>query len=327
MGSDNPDTEPGGGNRIAFGPVPSRRLGRSLGINNIPPKHCSYSCVYCQVGPTASPEIEPRAFYTPERIREAVERQVEAVLATGERIDYLTFVPDGEPTLDANLAEAIGALRPLGIPVAVISNASLTWRGAVRAALRRADWVSLKVDTVDERCWRRINRAHPDLRLDRILAGIETLGGEFAGELVTETMLVAGVNDDDASVEAVAGFLERLSPSIAYLAVPTRPGAESGVVPPSEQRVTEAYQLLSGRVPRVEYLIGYEGNAFASSGDVVEDLLSITAVHPMREEAVRALLSRAGAEWTVVEALIRRGLLKETRYGERRFYVRRMAPR
>lgn len=110
---------------IAFGPVPSRRLGQSLGINNIPPKSCSYSCVYCQVGPTRETESAPRAFHPPEEIARAVTARVRAVERAGERIDYLTFVPDGEPTLDANLREAVSLLRPLGYPVAVITNASL----------------------------------------------------------------------------------------------------------------------------------------------------------------------------------------------------------
>ena len=96
---------------IAFGPAPSRRLGHSLGINNIPAKHCSYSCVYCQVGATRSPEIIPRAFYSPAQILQEVQERVDAVRSRNEPIDYLTFVPDGEPTLDITLGAAIDALR------------------------------------------------------------------------------------------------------------------------------------------------------------------------------------------------------------------------
>ena len=100
-----------------FGPVPSRRLGRSLGINNIPPKICSYSCVYCQLGRTLRMEIKRRAFYEPEELIRAVRERVEEFREGGERIDYLTFVPDGEPTLDSNLGEEIAALKDLGIGV------------------------------------------------------------------------------------------------------------------------------------------------------------------------------------------------------------------
>ncbi|MFO7742846.1 MAG: radical SAM protein, partial [Anaerolineae bacterium] len=131
---------------IAFGPVPSRRLGRSLGINNIPPKICTYSCAYCQLGRTIKMEVERRPFYEPEDILRHVQDKVEKSEGAGEAIDYLTFVPDGEPTLDANLGHEIELLQPLGIKIAVISNASLVWREDVREELGQADWVSLKVD-------------------------------------------------------------------------------------------------------------------------------------------------------------------------------------
>jgi len=112
---------------IAFGPVPSRRLGQSLGINNVPLKTCSYSCVYCQVGRTPRTATEPSAFHDPGELVSEVASRVREVLGRGGRVDFLTFVPDGEPSLDAHLGEAIEGLRPLGIPIAVISNGSLAW--------------------------------------------------------------------------------------------------------------------------------------------------------------------------------------------------------
>ena len=135
---------------IAFGPVPSRRLGRSLGINNIPPKVCSYSCAYCQVGKTIQMEAQRRPYYSPQEIYEEVKEKVESSRSQGLAIDYLTFVPDGEPTLDANLGKEIDMLKPLGIKMAVISNASLIWDESVREDLKKADWVSVKVDALDE---------------------------------------------------------------------------------------------------------------------------------------------------------------------------------
>jgi wyosine [tRNA(Phe)-imidazoG37] synthetase (radical SAM superfamily) len=135
---------------IAFGPVPSRRLGRSLGINNIPPKICTYSCVYCQVGRTHKLQVERRPFYEPQEVLRDVRAKVEKAREAGEPIEYLTFVPDGEPTLDVHLGQEIELLRPLGLPIAVISNTSLIWRQDVREDLMGADWVSLKVDAVEE---------------------------------------------------------------------------------------------------------------------------------------------------------------------------------
>lgn len=309
---------------LIFGPVPSRRLGRSLGINNIPPKACSYSCVYCQLGPTPATEITPRPFYEPRHIRREVEQHLRQARETGEPIDYLTFVPDGEPTLDLQLGETIELLRPLGIPIAVISNASLIWKEEVRGILDTADWVSLKVDAIDESLWRSINRPHPALDHQTILNGMLTFARSFKGRLATETMLVSGVNDGDSAAGALAGFLMELAPDQAYLSIPTRPPSERTVQAPDEGTLNRVFQIINRQVKKLELLTGYEGNAFASTGDVTEDLLAITAVHPMREEAVSELLTKTGTHWRLVEQLIADGQLKRTEYQGRIFYVRRL---
>ncbi|ABQ27618.1 radical SAM protein [Geotalea uraniireducens] len=308
---------------IVFGPVPSRRLGRSLGINNITPKVCTYSCVYCQVGRTIKTQVDRRAFYWPEEIAAEVENKVRVARENGEQIDYLTFVADGEPTLDINLAREIELLRPLGIRIAVITNASLIWRSDVAEALRKANWVSLKVDTVREDVWRKLNRPSPLLEFMDLLTGMIGFAKRYGGELATETMLVKGLNDAEEHLELLADFLMALKPAKAYLAIPTRPPAELWVKPPSEETVNRAFQILRRKVERVELLTGYEENAFACMGDVAEDLLAITAVHPMREEAVRELLAKAGGDWAVVKKLIDSGLLAETEYEGRKYYLQR----
>ena len=312
---------------IAFGPVPSRRLGRSLGVNNIPPKVCTYACVYCQLGRTIKMQADRRAFYEPGEILEAVQDKVGRVGGIGEPIDYLTFVPDGEPTLDVNLGREIELLKPLGIRIAVITNASLIWREDVREALMKADWVSLKLDSTREEVWRRINRPHGTLQPASILDGMLEFAKAYRGELATETMLVEGVNDSDDHVREVADFLARLKPARAYLAIPTRPPAEEWVRPPGEEGINRAYQILNEKTDQVEYLIGYEGNAFAFTGNVEEDLLSITAVHPMREEAVSEFLARARADSSIVRTLINQGQLIETEYEGRKFYMRKLDER
>jgi wyosine [tRNA(Phe)-imidazoG37] synthetase (radical SAM superfamily) len=308
--------------RIVFGPVPSRRLGRSLGINNIPPKACSYGCVYCQVGPTGKRNTQRQAFYDPQEILQQVTSLLDALRQRGEPVDWLSFVPDGEPTLDIHLAETIDLLRPLGLPIAVISNASLVWMQEVRFALAKADWLSLKVDAVDPDVWRRVNGPAPRLHLPDILNGILAMAQEFRGTLTTETLLVSGVNDSAASVEAVADYLTGVHPSVAYLAAPTRPPADHRVRPPDELSLTRAYETMSARLPRVEYLINYEGNSFACTGEVEQDLLAIAAVHPVREDALRELLAKAGAGWDLVEGLISAGALRAVDHGGHRFYLR-----
>jgi wyosine [tRNA(Phe)-imidazoG37] synthetase (radical SAM superfamily) len=309
---------------IAFGPVPSRRLGRSLGVNNIPPKVCTYSCIYCQLGRTLKMQMDRRAFYEPERIVSTVRDKVARTREAGESIDYLTFVPDGEPTLDVHLGREIELLQPLGLPIAVISNASLIWQQDVREALMGTDWVSLKVDAVEEESWRRIDRPHGSLELTPILEAALAFARDYRGELVTETMLVTGVNDGERQLRALSAFLARLQPEHAYLSVPTRPPAEPWAQAPDEQVVNRAYHILGKEVEQVEYLIGYEGNAFAFTGNVKEDLLSITAVHPMRQDAVSDYLARAGATWPVVQRLLAGGELIEAEHGGHTFYLRRL---
>lgn len=170
---------------IAFGPVRSRGLGWSLGINNVP-------------------------------------------------VDYATFVPDGEPTLDLHLGEAIRGVAGRGLKVAILTNGGLLWRDDVREELTAADLVSVKVDTVDEPTWRRLNRPIGNLRLETVLDGMRSFAADYHGDLVTETTLVAGINDDDgALIEQTARFIGALEPVRAYVAIPTRPPVEPWVRAPS----------------------------------------------------------------------------------------------
>ena len=308
---------------IAFGPVPSRRLGRSLGINNIPPKVCTYACVYCQVGKTTRMEVDRARFYDPEKIYRDVERKVAQAQQKGESVDYLTFVPDGEATLDAHLGQEIELLKSLGLKVAVITNGSLIWRKEVRADLAKADWVSFKIDSTHGKTWRRINCPQRTLKQKTILSGMVEFANDYSGTLVTETMLVRSLNDSAKSLRKIAVFLNHLQPHKAYLAVPTRPPAAKWVRPPAENVLNEAFQIFSQKSFQVEYLIGYEGNAFAFTGDVKKDLLSITAVHPMRQDAVNEFLLRAGADWQIVRKLMAQDLLVEAKYRGKMFIMRK----
>ncbi|MFP4050765.1 MAG: radical SAM protein [Thermoplasmata archaeon] len=310
--------------KLAYGPVPSRRLGQSMGINNIPPKTCSYACVYCQLGETTQMQVKRDSFYSIEKIYDNVKERVRIAEENEETIDYITFVPDGEPTLDENVGEEIEAVKELGYKIAVISNSSLIWDDDVKEALYGADWVSFKVDAVDRDIWKKLNRPHKDLDLERILEGIEEFSLNFTGELTTETMLVEGLNDGTESLERIAEKITEINSDISYIAVPTRPPAEDWVNPPHESKINKAYQIFKERGLEVEYLIGYEGDTFASSGDVEDDLLSITSVHPMRERQVDKLLSKSGKDWDDVEKLIDEGKLIETEFKSEKFYMRKL---
>ncbi len=308
----------------AYGPVPSRRLGFSMGINNIPPKTCSYSCIYCQLGITTNLQVARQPFYEAAEVVQETEQKVMQANCRGKKIDYLTFVPDGEPTLDISLGREISLLKPLGISVAVISNASLMWRADVREELRQADWVSLKVDAVSESIWRRIDRPHKSLKLADILEGIQEFSHSFHGRLVTETMLLQGLNGECGEIQKIAGFLAELRPEIAYLSVPTRPPALRTAIPASEQVLNMAFHIFNKQSFKTEFLVSYEGNAFASTAGVEDDLLAITSVHPMREEAVVEFLKQAGGSWQDIKKLLSAGSLIELEYEGKKFYMRNL---
>jgi wyosine [tRNA(Phe)-imidazoG37] synthetase (radical SAM superfamily) len=270
--------------------------------------------------------VDRQAFYKPEQILMQVERKINEATLRGERIDYITFVPDGEPTLDVNLGREISLLKHAGIPIAVITNASLLWREEVREELLAADFVSLKVDAVSHDLWRRINRPHKDLKLDKILNGVKEFARSFEGILVSETMLIDCVNYED-ELERIANFLESLVKlDRAYIAIPTRPPTEMWVKPAKEETLNAAFQKFSKCLEsdKVEFLIGYEGNAFAFTGNVKADLLSITAVHPMREEAVAELLKKANAGWQIINELLRNGELVRLEYEGNTYYMRKL---
>jgi wyosine [tRNA(Phe)-imidazoG37] synthetase (radical SAM superfamily) len=310
-----------------FGPVPSRRLGRSIGVNNIIPRHCSYSCVYCQLGRAVVTLSTPRFFYEPDDILAQVKERILACEQTGDKIDYLTIVPDGEPTLDTHLDELISGLKETGYPVAVITNSSLLGDSGVRDRLVQADWVSVKVDAVSRELWRRVNRPHKSIEFDRMLEGMRRFASDFSGTLTTESMLIHELNTSEQELESTASCIGELHPDISYISIPTRPPAESWVRPADEHELTAAYALFSRKIPHVEHLTGYEGNMFSTTGSAAEDILSITAVHPMRSDALADLLDKDHSDWELVRRLAADGLILETAYGGSRFYVRKFRDR
>ena len=268
--------------------------------------------------------VERQAFYKPEDIFRNVKYLLDNARHKGEQVDFLTFVPDGEPTLDINLGREISMLKTLGVPVGVITNSSLIWRTDVREELNKADWVSLKIDTVDEAIWHRINRPNRSLDLQKILDGILQFARHYQGQLVTETMLIRDHNSSQAHIDRLVEFIAQLPDITAYLSIPIRPPSQKWVQAPTEEILIQAYYIFSSKIRNVKLIIEYEGNDFAFSGNVEADLLNITAVHPMREEAIAKLLEKAKSDWSVVDSLIEKGLLVKKEYRGKTFYTRRI---
>lgn len=308
-----------------FGPIPSRRLGASLGVNNIPYKICSYNCVYCQVGRTLHMQMKRTLYSNPSEVFDEVKKKIERIRETQQNVDYISIVPDGEPTLDSSLGELIERLKDLGLPVAVITNSSLTWDKSVQEDLKKADWVSVKIDAISPNTWKQINRPHASLSLDEILQGMQEFAGSYTGTLCTETMLVKELNDNPEELTAIANFVKsRISPYKAYIGVPTRPPAEPWVSRPEPESITAAYAIFTKEGLNAETLTGYESSGFVVTDNPVEEILEITAVHPMRSDAVEDVLNRFGVGEEVLQQLVKEGRIRKVHYEGWDYYIRVM---
>ena len=311
--------------KFIFGPVPSRRLGQSLGIRNVPYKYCTYSCIYCQLGPTIHKIVERRFFY---KNPEDIVKEVKHVLNKGVKIDYVTFVPEGEPTLDKLLGLTVEKVKELGVRTAILTNSSLLWIQDVFNDLLKFDYVSLKIDTVNEDLWKVINRPHPKLRFDYILDSIKLFTKKFRNVCVVEIMLISGVNDDEYNLDNLAKFIKMLNIHKVYISIPIRPPTEAWVRPPSEEKLTKAYAILSKYIneTKLELLNMYEGNRFQVINDPVQYILNISSVHPIRLDYALEILSKYFERpEEIINDLVKKDLVRVVEYLGKHFIIRKFS--
>lgn len=277
--------------KYVFGPLPSRRLGQSLGIDTIPLKTCNWNCVYCQLGRT-KPLTQLRQVYFPPE--EMIDELHEALTAhQPEQIDWVTFVGSGEPLLHARMGELIRQVKGMtDRPVAVITNGSLLYRPEVRHELIAADAVLPTLDAGTAELYRQINRPHPEFTFARLVEGLIAFRDEYPGKLWVEVMLVRGLNDTPPALRDIASVLTKIKPDAVHINLPTRPPAEAWVQPPRSEALVDAMTIL-GCIAEVVHpaegsfdLSGYE--------NIVDAVMSIITRHPMRQEE----LERALARWT-----------------------------
>jgi wyosine [tRNA(Phe)-imidazoG37] synthetase (radical SAM superfamily) len=306
---------------LIFGPVPSRRLGHSLGINNIVPKTCSYDCVYCQVGRTSCRSICRQTHVDPYELFRQAKDQIALLIAQGICIDYISFVANGEPTLDLNLSKEIRMLREFGYKIAVFTNSSLLWNDSVKEDLLFADYVSVKVDTVTEATSQRINRPHSRLRFQMILDGVAEFSRSFCGVLTTETMLVKNMNDSLAEAASIGEYLATLKRSKSYFAIPIRPPAERYAIAPESHVLTALSRFVGDNIPDSEMLCLPEGTDFEGPGSIEEELLGILSVHPMNEGAIESFIQRKGGGPDTLQHMVGKNLVRAVIFEGTRFYI------
>ncbi len=262
--------------KYLYGPVPSRRLGASLGIDLIPKKICSYDCIYCQIGKTTHLTLKRKAYYP----TEAIKRELEAFLKDPEnanRVDILTFSGSGEPTLHEGIGELIRFLKGLTtIPVAVITNGSLLWDPQVQEDLLAADRVVPSLDAAVAESFRAVNRPVEGLTVTRMIDGLKAFRKRYQGQLWVEVLLCEGVNDGERDLAALKKVLNEIDPDRVQLNTVVRPPSESSARPLSQARLGEIRDYL-----------GDKAEVIASF-----DRSTLPVYHQATEEEIINLLSR-----------------------------------
>ncbi len=275
--------------KYIFGPVPSRRLGRSLGIDTIPLKTCNWNCVYCQLG-RSMPLTNSRKNYI---LSEVILAEVQAALSAhrpGE-IDWITFVGSGEPTLHAGIGLLIRQVKVLtDVPVAIITNGSLLYLPEVRAELIAADAVLPTLDAGTPELYRTINRPHPDITFERLVKGLIAFREQYTGKLWIEVMLVRGLNDGEQALRDIAVVLGKIRPDEVHINLPTRPPVETWVQPPDDEGLMRATAILGDFAHVVQPAEG----TFDLSGcnNLTDAIVGIVTRHPMREAELRHALEK-----------------------------------
>ena len=217
-----------------YGPVPSRRLGFSLGIDIIPPKTCTLDCIYCQLGPTPDKTAERQEHYTVE----SVIAQISEAISSGQRIDYITFSGSGEPTLNRILGKLIREIKKISdVPVAVLTNGTLLFDERVRKDLQLADLVVPSLDAATQDVFTKINRPHSSLRIAKIIAGLVKFRQEFKGQIWLEIMLVKGINDSPGHIKKLKEAVNKILPDRIQLNTVIRPPAEEFALPLSPEEL------------------------------------------------------------------------------------------
>jgi len=299
--------------KYVFGPVPSRRLGRSLGVDLIPFKTCTYDCIYCQLGRTTHKTIERKEWVPMEDVLCEVETGLEA------HPDYITLSGSGEPTLYSRIGEVIDRIKSMtDIPVAVLTNGSLLWREEVRRELMNADLVVPSLDAADESMFRAVNRPHDEISFDELLSGLAAFRDEFRGEYWLEILLLGGHTATDSEVKKLARHVERLKPHRVQLNTVTRPPAESFAFGVPFERMSE---LAAKFDPPAEVITSHHitggGGLYASREAIIEMLRR----RPCTLEDIAGGLSMNRNEVIKhIQELNTQGVVTQSRSGRKLYY-------
>jgi len=293
---------------LLYGPVTSRRLGLSLGIDAVPYKVCTLDCIYCQIGRTEKTTLERRDFGR----ADAVFTELAGRLETGLRADHITIGGSGEPTLNTEIGKIISGIRKMtDIPVAVLTNGTLLWDPAVRSALMDADVVLPSLDAADEETFKRINRPHPDISFQRMVDGLISFSEQFGGSIRLEVFLINSINTSDRHLAKLKSLADTIGCGQIHLNTAVRPPAEDFVRPLGREALEDAARRIGNNAKVIAEFRDEKENTRQRGKKLLEsDLIGMLRRRPctaadiaaglgVEESAAMALAGRLAADGRV----------------------------
>jgi wyosine [tRNA(Phe)-imidazoG37] synthetase (radical SAM superfamily) len=295
-----------------FGPVPSRRLGRSLGIDLIPHKTCTYDCLYCQVGLTTEKTATRQSWISVEDIMAELKGKLLA------KPDCITLSGSGEPTLYSDCGKLIAEIKKTtGVPIAVITNGSLLYMPEVRSEMLAADIVMPSLDAGDAEIFEKINRPAPEVTFDKMLQGLIDFRNEYKGKYWLEVFLIAGLNDSDSQIAKIVECVKKINPDKVQLNTVSRPPAEK-VAALTPQRLEQIAKMFGDNA---EVIADFKASEGGSSTGKAEDIIELLRRHPCSAEDIAAGLKMSKLEVAkVVKQLVNAKKIGSVKQNNKTYY-------
>ncbi len=299
-----------------YGPVPSRRLGYSLGVDILPFKTCSLDCIYCQLGTTERKMVQRKKYFDVDMIL----GQIKNLIASGQRIDYITFSGSGEPTLNVFIGILIREIKKTTqIPVAVLTNSTLLSQKSVRNALSDADLVVPSLDAATQEIFDRMNRPHSSLKIRQVIEGLKIFRQEFSGKIWLEILLVKGVNDSPAHIKKLKKAISKINPDKIQLNTVVRPPAEKAALPLSPQELEKIREFFGKKAEVVAEFNKIQHGPI--SHDIKDAILAIVARRPVTLADISTSLGKHKNELIkYCDILLKEGKIKLIIHEGKKFY-------
>ncbi len=304
--------------KYIFGPVPSRRLGRSLGVDLVPYKTCTFDCIYCDLGRTTHKTVSRQSYVSPEEIQRELDL---ALSGLAKKPDYITLSGSGEPTLNQNIGEIIRSIKDLTsiIPLAVLTNGSLLFQEEVRNSLLDADVVLPSLDAVTPFLFEHINRPHPSLKIEEIISGLIRFRNRYRGQIWLEILFCRGVNDGNEEVDKFKKVIEKIQPDRVQLNTPFRPPAEDFAFPLTSTKLEPIRKKLGGKAEIISEFAGPLGGGLDSVKDV--EIINLVKRRPCTAEDIsRALGLRMDEVVKHLDHLTKTGAIRYRMFEHRCYY-------